>query len=440
MHVSIPVEGTVQVIQSTQISPLVSSCQIKVLYVDHKPNRNGTVITKKVAEKIGKNLPGSPIVGYYNANQKDFEQHNKEFGYDENEKKYGFVDTTKAYGFVPTNAKVWFQEFEDDDGVRRLYLCTEGIIWTGAYPESQRVISDGNNHSMELDEQTLEGNWAEDSNSGRRFFIINEAIVEKLCILGENYEPCFEGGQIRKEFSLHDEFETLKRSVYMMQNALKEGGLKPMEENKVLEQETPVVEEQETPTTEFKKEEEKKQEESKNSEGNSNKDNTSESNNKSEGENPSDKEKEEEKKCKKQYNLTEIPEYIDLLAKYTSLQNDFADLSKEKDSLTAEIEPLRTFKLEKEREDKQAMIQSFYMLSDEDKKDVVANIDTYSLSDIESKLSVICVRNKVSFASAEESQQETSKLTFSLNSAVDQDMTAVPEWLKVAKQVEKEMK
>ena len=37
------------------------------------------------------------------------------------------------------------------------------------------------------------------------------------------------------------------------------------------------------------------------------------------------------------------------------------------------------------------------MLSDEDKKDVIDNIDTYSLDEIEAKLSIICVRNKVSF-------------------------------------------
>lgn len=443
MHVSVPVEGTVQIVQSTQISPLVDRCQIKVLYVDHKPNRNGTVITKKVAEKIGQNLPGSPIVGYFNNNQEDFEEHNKEFGYDAKEKKFGFIDTTKAYGFVPTDAKVWFQEFQDDDGVRRLYLCTEGIVWREAYPEVKRVLESGNNHSMELNEQSLRGNWAEDSNSGRRFFIINEAIVEKLCILGENYEPCFEGGQIRKEFSLHNEFETLKRSVYsMVQDALKEGGLKPMEKNKVVEQETPVVEEQTTPPTEFKKEEEEKKgaQESKNSEGNSSKENTSETDNKPEGEKSKCEEDDEKKKGKKEYSLTEIPEYVELLAKYTNLQNDFSTLSQEKESLTAEIEPLRAFKLEKEREDKQAMIQSFYMLSDDDKKDVIANIDTYSLSDIESKLSVLCVRNRVNFASAEQqSQQETNQLTFSLNAAIDQDLGAVPEWLKVAKQVEKEM-
>ena len=49
------------------------------------------------------------------------------------------------------------------------------------------------------------------------------------------------------------------------------------------------------------------------------------------------------------------------------------------------------------KEKKQAMIDSFYMLSDEDKADVIANIDTYSVDDIEAKLSIICVRNKVSF-------------------------------------------
>ena len=44
------------------------------------------------------------------------------------------------------------------------------------------------------------------------------------------------------------------------------------------------------------------------------------------------------------------------------------------------------------------MNETFYMLSDEEKKDCLDNIDTYSYDDIEAKLSVICVRNnKVNF-------------------------------------------
>lgn len=61
------------------------------------------------------------------------------------------------------------------------------------------------------------------------------------------------------------------------------------------------------------------------------------------------------------------------------------------------------------------MIESFYMLSDEDKKDVVENIDTYSIDDIEAKLSIICVRNKVSFNLEDDKTPETKPTTFSLD-------------------------
>ncbi|MBE6148197.1 MAG: hypothetical protein E7167_01600 [Firmicutes bacterium] len=73
---------------------------------------------------------------------------------------------------------------------------TEGYLWTGQYPECQRIITSGNNQSMELDEETIKAEWSKDENGYPEFFIINEAIISKLCILGEEFEPCFEGSQI----------------------------------------------------------------------------------------------------------------------------------------------------------------------------------------------------------------------------------------------------
>ena len=90
------------------------------------------------------------------------------------------------------------------------------------------------------------------------------------------------------------------------------------------------------------------------------------------------------------------------------------------------------FKLEAERAKKQEMIDGFYMLTDEDKADVVANIDTYSLDDIEAKLSVICVRNKVSF-SLNDNESE-NEMVFNLNSAIEEDST--PNWIKAVKNKE----
>ena len=67
------------------------------------------------------------------------------------------------------------------------------------------------------------------------------------------------------------------------------------------------------------------------------------------------------------------------------------------------------------------------MLSDELKKDVVDNIDTYSLEDIEAKLSILCVRNKVSFDL--EKDKEVEPVSYSLNDS-GSSTDNVPEWIK----------
>ena len=89
-----------------------------------------------------------------------------------------------------------------------------------------------------------------------------------------------------------------------------------------------------------------------------------------------------------------------------------------------------------EREKKQDMINSFYMLSDEDKKDVISNIDTYSLDDIEAKLSILCVRNKVSFDTSKEEQNNPT--VYNLNNDVNIE-DSVPAWIKAVQDVAKSM-
>lgn len=442
MHISVPVDSTMELINFTEVSPLVSKCQIKVCYVGE--NRNKTFISKEVATEMGRYLPGSPIVGFYNTEAKDFEEHNREISLKDG--KFSIIDTTRPYGFVSADAKVWFQKFIDDGEIEREYLVTEGYIWTGAYPESKRIIEQGNNQSMEITNQ--EGYWSGAVNGKDRIFIINEALIERLCILGENFEPCFEGSQIKTQFSLQQEFEELKNTMFKMINefkeALNEGGSVTNMENEVIEsvveetpavEETPVVEEpvveepvvEETPAEEFaaQKEEEKSEEK--------NEDKTDEE--KSEKtEDTSEGKEEKEEPEKKKYNLEEVSEYIELKAQYEELQSKYSALELEKNNLAQEIAPLQSHKLEQERKEKQAMIDTFYMLSDEDKADVVANIDTYSLDDIEAKLAVICVRNK-NFGLEEDKAQE-SATTFSLD--VQED-AGVPAWIKAVKETASRM-
>lgn len=426
LHISIPIANTLEFINATEISPLISKCQVKVCYVGQNPNRNGTVITKKVATEMGRKLPGSPVVGYFNQVTNDFEGHNKEISL-RGGGNIEILDTTKPYGFVPTDAKVWFQKF-DDEGVEREYLVTECYIWTSAYPESQRLFEHGNNQSMELNKETQKGFWTKDNNSGSRFFIYNEALIEKLCILGESVEPCFEGAQFKTEFSLEnmEEFRTTMFSMLTeLQKTLNKGGShETMDENKK------TLGNPEDPNFEAKKQPE--DENKKNPKGNP----APEDNKPKDGDNkPADNNKEEPKK---KYNLDEVTEYTELLGKYETLQGEFETLKQEKNDLETEVTSLREFKLTADRKEKQSMIDGFYMLNDDDKKDVVEHIDTYSLDDIEAKLSIICVRNKVNFNLNNNNEQDDNqpKGLFNLENPADDN---VPEWIKAVRETAKKL-
>lgn len=407
-------------VNATQISPLISKVQIKVCYVGQEANRNGTVITKETATKLANGLPGCPIVGYYNEEKKDFESHNREIIVEGG--KYRLVDMTKPYGFVDIGASVWFQKF-NDDGVEHEYLCTEGYLWTKIYKESQRVIDQGNNQSMELNDEYEKGFWSKDNNSGKRIFIINDGLIEKLCILGNEVEPCFEGAQITS-FSLNNpEFIEFKNTMFSMINELKDalnkGGPEKVMENEqnagTQVNEEPVMEQQ------YEKKEEEKEKEQEDKKGET-KDNTPEK----DTEDKEDKSNEKDKE--KKYELSDIAEYVALQLQYNELQSNYSALKQEKNELDKEVKELRAFKLAANRKEKEAMIAGFYMLSDEDKQDVIDHIDTYSLDEIEAKLSILCVRNKVNFNLEEDKSTKNYTLNLGQQNVNSDDDT--PEWVK----------
>lgn len=339
---------------------------------------------------MGKSLPGSPIVGLFDERTQDFGGHDRALIEKGND--LTVADLTRPYGFVPTDGKVWFQKF-NDEGVEHEYLCTECYIWTGIYPESKRIITEGNNQSMELNDNYT-GSWTEYND--QRVFIFNDVLVEKLCILGENVEPCFEGAQF-SNFSL--------KKLYSMLETLVKGGLPTMEnfENKNPDKENEEEEKKNSPTQKDDGEEKEPK-----------------------------KEKEEDKKEKKSYNLADIVEYNDLKKEFSELQEQYNTAKQELETAQAQVKELVDFKKEADRKAKQTMIDGFYMLSDEDKKDVQDNIDSYSLDDIEAKLSIICVRNKVNFNldDKEKKDDSTPQTMFNLRGFVDD----APDWIKAVRE------
>ena len=429
-------------VEITSISPLVSKCEIKVLYVGQ--NRNRSFISKEVAMEMAQTLPGVPIVGYYSENKEDFRDHGDQITIDGDGLKFNCL--TKPYGFVAPDARVWFKEFEDTDDfgnkVLREYLMCDGYLWTEQYEEAKKIINEGRPQSMELDDNTLKGFWSTDNNRGIDFFIINDAIVTKLCALGTDVEPCFEGASITKpdiSISFTKDEKTFTKTIYsMMQElkdltfALKREGGKQMPENENI---TPEQKEKDVATSaeNFSKEEDKTSSENQNEnqviteefKKNPNEKDEKDSK-KEESEENGEKEKTEENKegedPKKKHSLEE--ELNEVNAQFTKLQADY-------EALKAENETLVAFKNAVEDKQKDDLINSFSMLSEEDKKEVVENKSKYSLDEIKAKLAVICFDKKVNFTVEEkEPVKEEPSLQAPLVFDVHSTKIEMPAWLE----------
>ncbi|MCD8210321.1 MAG: hypothetical protein LUC37_02125 [Prevotella sp.] len=380
-------------LRPVDVNPLMSLCDIKVLYVG--ANRNGSFITKEVATEMAKTLRGAPIVGWYSEDKEDFVDHGDRVTIDG--EGIHFKTLTKPYGFVSPDADIWFQKFDEGvdalgQKVEREYLMTQGYLWTGQYEEAQKAL--GRPVSMELNEETLDGSWAEDSKSGMEFFIINDAVFQNICILGQDVEPCFENASITKasaHYSLDENFtKTLYSMMQDLQLVLGQGGKDKTMVNKTekLQDGGDISIEEKMPDTYTKQTEEVVE--------------TEES-------------------------FVDLKEYEALKAQNETLQARITELEKQNQSLT-------DFKKQVESEKKDALIDSFYMLSDEDKQDVIQHKDEYSLDDIESKLSVICVRKRVSFNTTETKTEEKPAVTYNLNEESD---NSVPDWIAALRNTKK---
>lgn len=470
MHKSIATIDSPEFInlQPLEINPLMSSCEIKVLYIGE--NRNKSYISKEVAEEMAKSLRGAPIVGYYKEEKEDFADHGHRMILDDEGIKFECM--TKPYGFVAPDAKVWFQKFEDTDDFGNItvreYMMTTGYLWTGQFEECKDVLNEGRPQSMELDENSLDGHWAQNNKTGMDFFIINDAIFSKLCILGDDVEPCFEGAnvttpEISKSFSLMDDSfkNTLFSMIQDLQVVIEGGQTMEVNDTEVINEEVveTVVEVEENLAENDNSEQSIETENQDSIEAQSNqeenttveeevteeavaedavveevsseevaveeyakKDDEEDKEEESEDDKADESEDDEDEEDKKKKN-------------YALLETEFAALQEQYSNLEKEYQALVEFKKSIEDKEKDALIAKFFMLSDEDKADVIENKANYSLDEIEAKLSVICVRKKVSFE-LEASEEDTAVTTFTL----ENESAGVPAYISTLRNIKNKNK
>ena len=366
----------------------LSKARLKIFYKGM--NRNGSYINEEIAEKLISTLPGAPVVGYYDSDKDDFLGHVS-------------PESNRAYGFVPEEMNFKWEMFLDPDGVYRTYACTDIILWTGRYPIASKIV--GKSHSMELNPDTVEGEWVE--HDDEYYFEFTNAEFFGLCVLGEEYEPCFEGSSF---YELHQQennasiSKDLKEMFSLYKSTIDSAEENPtggqeMEDEKLKPQDL----DNDSVEEEVKdQEEEVKEEENKPSETEEVKDESSEEGEEEETD-EEEKEEEQEEPEQEEENEEEESEETDEPEEEEEEKEevDFNSALDEKDktiaTLEAELKELREYKKAKVNEEKEEVLNTYSnKLTEEEIADFRNKIEDYN-SAVELKKDIaVCLLDKQS--------------------------------------------
>lgn len=366
----------------------LSKARLKIFYKGM--NRNGSYINEEIAEKLISTLPGTPVVGYYDSDKDDFLGHVS-------------PESNRAYGFVPEEMNFKWEMFLDPDGVYRTYACTDIILWTGRYPIASKIV--GKSHSMELNPDTVEGEWVE--HDDEYYFEFTNAEFFGLCVLGEEYEPCFEGSSF---YELHQQennasiSKDLKEMFSLYKSTIDSAEENPtggqeMEDEKLKPQDldNDSVEEEVKDQEEEVKEEENKPSETEEVKDESSEEGEEEETDEEEKEEEQEEPEQEEDNEEEESEETDEPEEEEEEKEEVDFNSALAEKDKTIATLEAELKELREYKKAKVNEEKEEVLNTYSnKLTEEEIADFRNKIEDYN-SAVELKKDIaVCLLDKQS--------------------------------------------
>ena len=379
-------------------------------------NRNGSYITDQVAEQLIESAMhgDTPVVGFFDPETKGWASHTG-------------PTLASAYGYVEY-FDGW-QPFKDTDGIEREYAVFSVVLFTKYFNEANFVV--GQNQSMELDINSIEGDWANIGDT--EYFVYTKAEIMGLCIIGD-HEPCFSVSSFfaKNDDTYKSQYEKFSSLLADLKAKVEEAEKQPeggehQMENVVnpevneptpaqeFENEEPVNQEPEAPAAEeFAAEEpaaEPEQEAAAEEEpaAEPEAEEPAEEPEGEEGEQPEEPVAEEEPAPDFAAQIAELQNQLnEMTTNYENAQNRIAELEAQITSASETEATLRgeiaTYEAERARlevEKKNALVEKYEnLLTEEEISPIREEMNNFSLSDLEGKLA-ICYANKQMAGSAD---------------------------------------
>lgn len=190
-----------------KVSDTITKCRVSIFYKGL--NRNGTYISNDFANKLIETLPYTPVKGIYSYSEKnpDYNGHAKTSSDKKEERIYGIVPDKSIYNFS------WEKKL-DSDGVEREYACVDVYLYTAIYEEGEKIV--GKSQSMEIYEKSIKGEWIENE-TDFPYFKFTDGSFLSLQALGDKVKPCFQSAK----FYSQDNEENIKAFFESINSLLK---------------------------------------------------------------------------------------------------------------------------------------------------------------------------------------------------------------------------
>lgn len=181
-----------KVLNMTYASSLTNLCEVnssfdtgilRICYTGE--NRNKSFLSKETITKSIPTLYNCPIVCNYDRETDTLGGHDMEIVCD-GDGNLRLVNVTTPVGVIPESAKVWFEDYEEDDGTVHEYLYAEVLLWKRqeAY---KKIKNDGiTAHSMEIKVKS--------GKSVDGVYHVADFEFNAFALIGVT--PCFEGSSL----------------------------------------------------------------------------------------------------------------------------------------------------------------------------------------------------------------------------------------------------
>lgn len=177
----------------TDICEINSSFDSGVLRICYTgKNRNNSSISKEVMTNAIPTIYNCPVVCNYDPETNELGGHDMAITKDD-DGNLRLMNVTYPVGLIPESSKVWFEDYEEEDGTVHEYLYAEVLLWKRqeAY---KKIKEDGiTSHSMEIN--------VKDGHKEDGVFVIDDFEFNAFCLISET--PCFESSALEM-FSMNE--------------------------------------------------------------------------------------------------------------------------------------------------------------------------------------------------------------------------------------------